>query len=152
MKRQDLSALLHPLMSLVVIAVSFWSDAKLPIPKGVAKPLGELIFLFGMAMFAWVLVYLRNAFLGNVEPVLDKLVTNGPYRYVRHPLYLSMVISLVGLAVALRSLWGTLSVFLLFLPAGAYRASLEEKALARKFDQEWNCYAARTFFMFPLLW
>jgi protein-S-isoprenylcysteine O-methyltransferase Ste14 len=63
-----------------------------------------------------------------------------------------MVVSALGLALALRSPWGLIGVFLLFAPAGAYRAMLEDKALAQQFGPQWSQYADRTFFMFPPLW
>jgi len=114
--------------------------------------MGGLIFLLGLAMFAWTVVHLRKAFFGNIEPVGDRLVTSGPYGYVRHPLYLSMVIMLLGLTAQLRGFWGIVGTFVLFLPAAAYRAKLEENALARRFGQQWEDYARRTSFMVPALW
>jgi len=102
-----------------------------------------------MLLFVVAMVYPKRAFLGNVEPVTDTLVTAGPYRLVRHPLYLGMVGSTIGLAVGLRSLWGVPVVFLVFVPAGLWRARLEEDALAQKFGKEWEGYAKRIYFTFP---
>jgi protein-S-isoprenylcysteine O-methyltransferase Ste14 len=152
MKRDNLAALLHALTSLVVISLGFWVEPRLPLPRSAAKPLGMAIFLLGMALFAWVLAHLKGAFFGNVTPVTNHLVTSGPYRQVRHPLYLSMIVALLGLAVALRGLWGVVGVCILFGPAAAYRARLEEKALARKFGPEWDAYTRQTRFMLPLIW
>ena len=79
MKRGNLAALLHVLSFLVVLGVSVLTEPRLPIPKSVAKPLGLLTFLLGMAVFVWALVYLKGAFFGNVEPVSNRLVESGPY-------------------------------------------------------------------------
>jgi protein-S-isoprenylcysteine O-methyltransferase Ste14 len=84
-----------------------------------------------------------------VEPVTDKLITTGPYRLVRHLLYLGMFLATIGLAVAFRSLWGMLITLALFIPAGLWRARLEEEALARRFGAEWEDYAAMTYFILP---
>ncbi|MFQ6101844.1 MAG: methyltransferase family protein [Anaerolineae bacterium] len=152
MKRGNLAALLHVLSFLIVLGVSMLAEPHLSIPKSVAKPLGLLTFLTGMAVFIWALAHLKGAFFGDIEPVTDRLVNSGPYRFVRHPLYLGMVVSTLGLVLGLRSLWGLVGVFLLFVPAVAYRASLEEKALARTLGREWEDYAAQTSFLFPPLW
>jgi protein-S-isoprenylcysteine O-methyltransferase Ste14 len=58
------------------------------------------------------------------RPVTDGLVITGPYRFVRHPLYLAMLVATIGLAVAFKSLWGmiiTLSGFFPVLPCQARR-------------------------------
>jgi protein-S-isoprenylcysteine O-methyltransferase Ste14 len=63
-----------------------------------------------------------------------------------------MFVATIGLAVAFRSLWGILITLVVFIPAGLWRARLEEEALASRFDEEWENYAKRTRFVFPLLY
>jgi protein-S-isoprenylcysteine O-methyltransferase Ste14 len=140
------------LTGLIAMGISFWTRSDAWIPKDIAKPLGMLVLALGMLMFVWALLYLKGAFLGNVLPVTDTLVTTGPYHWVRHPLYLSMVVALRGLALGLGSPWGLAGVLALFFPAGAYRARQEEKALAKKLGREWQDYAERTCFLIPWLW
>jgi protein-S-isoprenylcysteine O-methyltransferase Ste14 len=115
----------------------------------VIKPLGFAIFALGMLLFALAAGFLKKAFQGNVEPVTDALVTTGPYKTVRHPLYLGMVVSAFGITLGLKSLWGLLLTLFVFLPLGVHRAQLEEKALAREFGPTWEAYARRTGFMLP---
>jgi protein-S-isoprenylcysteine O-methyltransferase Ste14 len=152
MKREDLPALLHVLAGLMAMGVSFLTRSDGLIPKVVARPVGMSVFILGMALFTWALAYLKRAFLGNVLPVTDRLIRTGPYRWIRHPLYLGMGVALLGLAVAMGSLWGVAGVLALFLPAGTYRARQEEKALARRFGREWQDYAREVHFLLPMLW
>jgi protein-S-isoprenylcysteine O-methyltransferase Ste14 len=63
-----------------------------------------------------------------------------------------MVISIFGLALGMKSLWGLICVIVLFIPLSIYRAVLEERALAEIFTDEWNAYVKRTWFMFPLVY
>lgn len=119
--------------------------------KEMAKFLGLLIVYAGMALVIWAAVHIKKAFMGEVEPRLDVLVRDGPYRFVRHPVYLGMTIALAGLTVVLRSWLGLIGVFLLFLPSEVYRAKLEEKALAFKFGSELENYAAQTGFILPFI-
>lgn len=152
MKSEDLAPLFFVLAALAVMAVGWLTRSSWHIAEEICKPLGEAIFLLGMVAFAWVVIYLKGAFLGEVAPVTDHLIMNGPYRWVRHPLYLSMIITIVGIAISFRSLWGVVTVFGLFLPVVVYRAKLEEQALAGKFVNAWDEYLRRTFFLIPPFW
>ena len=116
------------------------------------KPLGWGIFALGMGLFAYAALHLRSAFAGNVLPVTDEPVTTGPYRLVRHPLYLAMIISILGLTIGLRSAWGALLLLVAFVPSAVYRAKLEERLLAERFGEVWQHYAERTYLMFPPLY
>jgi protein-S-isoprenylcysteine O-methyltransferase Ste14 len=146
-----LPAILNAVTGVGVVLISFLVELRLPMPKEIAKPLGLFIVIAGMSLVVWAAIHIREAFLGEVKPRLDVLVRDGPYRFVRHPVYLGMTIALLGLAVALRSWPGLIGVFLLFLPSEIYRARLEEKALARKFGSEWENYAAQTGFILPFI-
>ncbi|MFQ6062567.1 MAG: methyltransferase family protein [Methanosarcinales archaeon] len=148
--REYLPGVLNGLTGIGVLIVSFWVDHRLPIPKEAAKPLGIFIVFIGMSLVVWAIVHIREAIMGDVEPILKVLVKEGPYRFVRHPVYLGMTIALIGVAVALRSLLGLIGVFLLYLPSGVYRAKLEEKALAQKFGAEWENYTKQTGFILPI--
>jgi protein-S-isoprenylcysteine O-methyltransferase Ste14 len=149
MRRENLVALCHALTGVAVMVISYYMKSDFLTPIDFLKPLGFGIFALGMMFFTLAVATLREAFLGNVEPVTETLVTTGPYKYVRHPVYLGMVISVLGLALGMKSLWGLICVILFFVPLGVYRANLEEKALAEIFGDEWIDYVGRTYFMFP---
>jgi protein-S-isoprenylcysteine O-methyltransferase Ste14 len=138
--------------ALLVMVISGLTLGSLPISREVGRLAGEIVFVLGMAAFIWAAACLKESFQGTVAPISNQLVQNGPYRRIRHPLYLSMVVILVGITLAFRSIWGIVGVFVLFLPAAVYRARLEEEALALRFGQEWASYAARTSFLIPWVW
>lgn len=150
--RDNFAALIFVLAALVVMGISWLTRSSLPISRDWGKLLGELIFVLGMAVFVWAAVLLKGAFRGTVAPVSDLLVRKGPYSWVRHPLYLSMIVTLFGITVALRSLWGMIGLFSLFIPAVIYRAKLEEEALAEAFGDDWDAYISRTSFLVPWIW
>jgi protein-S-isoprenylcysteine O-methyltransferase Ste14 len=149
MKRENLVALGHALTGVTVMVVSYFFKSDLLVAIDFLRPLGFGLFIFGMMLFSFAVVALKRAFLGNVEPVTEILVTTGLYKYVRHPVYLGMVISVFGLALGMKSLWGLFCAIVIFVPLGIYRANLEEKALGEVFGNEWNDYVGRTYFMFP---
>ena len=151
MTKVNLVALSHALSGAAAIIASVYTQNGFLASVKLIRPLGFAIVAVGMLLFAVTLVYLGRAFLGEVEPVTNRLITGGPYRFVRHPLYLSMFVAVMGTAVALRSLWGMLITLAVFVPLGLYRASLEDEALARRFGEEWQAYARRTPFLLPRL-
>ena len=147
--RNYLPAILNGLAAVGVLLLSFLVNLRLPIPASRAKLLGMLTLYAGMALVIWAAVHIKGAMSGMVQPVHDRLVKEGPYRYVRHPVYLGMTIALVGATVALRSWLGFMGVFVLFLPSVLYRARKEERALAHKFGGAWEAYVRQTGFLLP---
>ena len=151
MRRENLVPLLHALSGVAVMASSLSTGNAFLASVAFIKPLGFAVFALGMLLFSIAAGFLKKAFQGNIESLTDVLITTGPYQYVRHPLYLGMVVSVSGIALGLKSLWGLLLTLFAFVPLSVYRARLEEEALARKFGPAWEAYARRTRFMFPLL-
>jgi protein-S-isoprenylcysteine O-methyltransferase Ste14 len=108
---------------------------------------GELI---AVASCAWLLVsVLALGRCFGVLPEVRGLVTDGPYRFVRHPVYLGELGACAGLVVAAPSLWN-LGVAAVFAGAQAIRMRLEELALAAEFPA-YGAYAAETPRIVPLL-
>lgn len=149
MDRDHVVGLVHTVAMLVVVVISvvLTTPALLPVP--LATVLGIILFALGLTVFAWAVAYLRLESLGVIEPVSEKLLEVGPYQYVRHPIYLGEIIALIGLALALRSLWGVAATLVLFVPISVYRARLEEVAVARRFGERWSAYVRDTSF---ILW
>jgi protein-S-isoprenylcysteine O-methyltransferase Ste14 len=152
MGKVDPVALLHAVSGAGALVASLYTETDLWASVKFVKLLGFAISAGGMLLFVVSAAYLKRAFLGNVEPVTRRLITTGPYRLVRHPLYLGMFVATIGLAVAFRSLWGMFLTLAIFAPVGLYRARSEEEALERRFGEEWENYARRTRFVFPLLY
>jgi len=77
-------------------------------------------------------VYKENTFASaTIELAPDqKVVSSGLYALVRHPMYMGALLLLVGMSLSLDSWWG-LCVFLLFIPALAWRVFDEERFLAK---------------------
>jgi protein-S-isoprenylcysteine O-methyltransferase Ste14 len=152
MKKEDLVALFHALSGAGAMVVGLLTKAGLPGSTTIWKALGYSLFALGMLLFTYAAISLKRAFSGNVAPITDELVTAGPYRLVRHPLYLSMIIAVVGLCLALQSIWGLVIAFGLFFPLSILRGSLEESSLRAKFGYQWQAYAERTRFLIPGIW
>ena len=129
------------------IATAFYDPMELVLPEEV----GWIVLFCGSLLFGCVLFYLRSGFLGDTEPVLDFLVTKGPYRFCRHPQYLAFIIMILGFDFMFRSFMGILFTCLLSVPSAVYRGKVEDKLLRKKFGNEWKRYAEHTGFLFPNL-
>ena len=152
MSKDDFIALLHAISGAGALIISLLTRDSFDGLVTSLKPFGFVIFVIGMSFFAISVLFLKKAFLGNVRPVTEKLIREGPYRWIRHPLYLSMIISIVGLAFGMRSMWGLTITFIMFFPFTILRAKLEEAALHDKFGKEWEEYIEQTNFLLPLIY
>jgi protein-S-isoprenylcysteine O-methyltransferase Ste14 len=72
-----------------------------------------------------------------------KLITAGPYRYVRNPYYSSVILEVIGLSLISNSFVTALVTTMVYLPVLVLRIVLEEKALAEKFNGSFADYARR---------
>ena len=80
-----------------------------------------------------------------------QLIRTGPYARVRHPIYLGMLLFLLGLAVALGH-WLQLFVALPFFLVGtAIRTKLEDRLLGEQFGADFDEYARTTPALIPKL-
>lgn len=81
-----------------------------------------------------------------------RIVAEGPYRFVRHPLYRGTFLAIAGFPLLTQS-WGTL--WLLTLPTAivySIRLFLEESFLMRQLGSDYQTYARRTARLIPFIW
>ncbi|HUG21544.1 methyltransferase family protein [Piscinibacter sp.] len=110
-----------------------------------------------LALAGATLVLRSRAELGpawSLVPKADQgtgLVTTGPYRLVRHPIYLGLTLVAMGQALAFGS-WPALSIVLsTIVPTFAWRARAEEKLLSRTLGERYGVYRQRTKMIIPHL-
>jgi protein-S-isoprenylcysteine O-methyltransferase Ste14 len=106
--------------------------------------------LVALAFEAWLLVSVVA--LGRCFGILPEargLVTGGPYRLVRHPVYLGELGAAGGLLIAAPTGWNV-AMGILFLVSQLVRMRLEEQELAAQFT-EYEAYARRTPRLVPRL-
>ncbi|MDH5792370.1 MAG: isoprenylcysteine carboxylmethyltransferase family protein [Candidatus Bathyarchaeota archaeon] len=143
----DLPSLLMALLFSANMVVAFWDPFR---SMGFATT-GKVLMVVSAVIFVYTVAYLRRGFFGETEPVLEHLVTGGPYRFCRHPLYLSFIVLILGLDLWLGSVLGVAHTLFLSIPSAVYRARVEDKLLREKFGVEWVAYAERVGFLIPKL-
>ena len=113
------------------------------------RSVGAGLLAVSVVLFVYVLVHLRRGFLGDTEPVLDHLVTEGPYRFCRHPLYLCFLMMVLGAGLYMGSTVSVVYTFALSLPSAVFRAMREDERLRARFGEEWVRYAERVGMFLP---
>jgi protein-S-isoprenylcysteine O-methyltransferase Ste14 len=106
--------------------------------------LGGAVFVSALALFAWAITTITRA--GSNVPTnmpTTSIVATGPYRFTRNPIYLGMMLGLVGLAIAFDSLWLLMTLVPFFLVIRYGVVAREEAYLERKFGQVYRRYRAR---------
>ena len=81
----------------------------------------------------------------------QKLVTHGVYRFVRHPIYLSEILSYFAIPMIFGSLYG-FTVMVTIIPLVLWRIRNEESVLVSVFGEEYISYARRTKKLIPFLY
>jgi protein-S-isoprenylcysteine O-methyltransferase Ste14 len=113
---------------------------------------GSLLIVAGVA-----LVLRSRTELGQAWSLVPKageatgLVATGPYRLVRHPIYLGLMLLALGLALTFRSWPALLIVLCGILPTFAWRARAEEALLSRTFGERYTLYQTQTKMIIPYL-
>lgn len=136
-----------PLIYVAVFAVGCALDRCYPVslrPDHSAGWLGWAIFAAGLGVLALSGAYLNRA--GTpVNPYRPSttLVTAGPYRYSRNPLYVALTLAYLGVAVVMNTVWPVMLLpgLLLLMRWGVI--SREERYLERRFGDEYRRYQAR---------
>jgi protein-S-isoprenylcysteine O-methyltransferase Ste14 len=106
-----------------------------------------------LALAAWVFAYNRPGNF-NVRPEPKdgaRLVTGGPYRLVRHPMYSALLLGCAALAAAAPDaprLLGWLALLLVLRG----KSALEERLLLQRWPQDYAAYRATTRRFVPWLW
>jgi len=114
--------------------------------------LGVVFFAAGGALRLWPVFVLGHRFSGLVaiQPG-HGLVTGGPYRVIRHPSYVGLLVNALGWGLAFRSGVGVL-LAALFIPPLLARIRAEEALLRTHFGGEYEAYCAHTSRLIPGLY
>jgi protein-S-isoprenylcysteine O-methyltransferase Ste14 len=121
------------------------------IPTTFESP-GYAMFLAGLGLYGAARLTLGRFYSETVRIKPEhKLITNGPYRMIRHPMYLGVILFSLSIPMILGSLYGFVTILAL-IPLLLHRIRIEEKALLAKFGQEYLEYAHKTKKLIPFIW
>jgi protein-S-isoprenylcysteine O-methyltransferase Ste14 len=111
---------------------------------------GLALFVGGLALAVWARAYIgRNWGTPMSQKTDPELVTSGPYRWVRHPIYSGIILAMIGTAVGLSPAWLVPVVIL----GGyfVYSATREERYMTERFPETYPVYKRSTKMLIPFL-
>jgi protein-S-isoprenylcysteine O-methyltransferase Ste14 len=112
--------------------------------------IGFAVFVLGLALAVWARVYIgRNWGMPMSRKADPELVTTGPYRRVRHPIYSGIILATIGTALAISLFW-----LIAVAITGAYflfSAVVEERTMARIFPVAYPPYKRGTKMLIPYI-
>src|SRR5262249_24380875 len=137
------------ILLLVVPALDYrfgWSD----VPTSVVVA-GEVLFAVGFYFI--FLVYRENTFASATIEIAEnqRVISSGPYAIVRHPMYASALLYLIGTPLALGSYWGLVPLAVM-LPFLVWRLLDEERFLAKNLPGYTEYQATVRCRLIPLVW
>ena len=149
-KHERREKLLYYLVGMGLIPIFFYlltswiNTFRLPFPAGI-RWLGAGLIFAGDLLFIWS----HKALGSNWSPILEirkghTLVTDGPYRFIRHPMYAA--IFLIGIGVSLLSANWIVALSYMMPTASLYlvRVSDEEEMMIGQFGDEYRQFMTRT--------
>jgi protein-S-isoprenylcysteine O-methyltransferase Ste14 len=111
---------------------------------------GLLLFVLGLGFAVWARLHIgRNWGTPMSQQETPELVTSGPYRLVRHPIYTGILVAGAGTALALS--WQWLIVVALAGVYFVYSALVEERYLAGQFPDTYPTYRGSTKMLVPFI-
>lgn len=134
----------------VFVLVRVFRGGSLAVHSPVLGAIGAVVLVSGLALAVWARVHLgRNWGMPMTQRAEPELVTSGPYRFVRHPIYSGLILGVVGTALATDLLGLIIAVVL-----GAYFyycAWVEEKNLVATFPTAYPTYRHATKMLIPFV-
>lgn len=119
-------------MLFILTAARFQPEWLRPTPLPPLRTAGAVLWLAGAVLCLWPLWYLRRSF--SLEPQARALVTSGPYRLARHPIY--TVYLLINAGILLRHLTAPFAIVLaIWVALLLVRVRYEEGVLASAFPE-----------------
>jgi protein-S-isoprenylcysteine O-methyltransferase Ste14 len=111
---------------------------------------GLAIWVLGLALAVWARVYIgRNWGMPMSRKDSPELVTSGPYRSVRHPIYSGILLGMVGTTVAVSLYW-----LVAVVAIGGYfifSAVHEERYMTEQFPDSYPAYKRSTKMLIPFV-
>ena len=139
----------------VIAAVSIGRADPLPWPGGRVWPVvaGLALICVGIGLRAWSIATLGRFFQYRIEVQPGhRVVSDGPYRYVRHPSYGGIALVLIGIALATGDVLSVIVVAVLGSIGLTVRIRAEERQLTDALGAQYERFAAQRKRLVPGVW
>ena len=122
-------------------------------PAVVARAIGLVLFWCGIALRLWSFRTLGRYFTFTVQTSRDQpVITNGPYRFIRHPSYAGLLLAVIAVGLFVGNWVALVFLTVAFTGALVYRIRVEERALTENIGDGYRDYAATHKRLVPFIW
>ncbi len=119
--------------------------------NGAIRITGTILTAVGIAFAVWARRHLGRNWSGRPAIKIDhELVTSGPYRFVRHPIYTGVLLALFGSGLANGPI--VMILFVIFALIFSWRIRIEESYMMKLFPDQYPAYRGRTKALIPVVW
>ncbi|MAH43590.1 hypothetical protein CL614_07795 [archaeon] len=136
-----------PDLFLVLIVFEIILHFIFPIKNLIIPPynyLGILLFIIGILPNLWIGIYFRKIKTSiDINEKPKKFVTSGLFRLSRNPIYLGMVLALIGLGIFLGSIGPFLIPILFIILTNSFVIPIEERNLEKQFGKKYLKYKSQ---------
>ena len=80
------------------------------------------------------------------------MITDGPYRLIRHPSYAGLLLAVTGVGLVIGNWWSLISLTVGMAVGLVFRIRVEERALLRDLGDDYRDYAATHKRLIPFVW
>lgn len=154
-KRQKLTILTLQITTLLIVIISPHFDRYHFLTfneNSSIRVIGLMLTFIGFLLMNWSISVLGKQFSVNVTGQKDhKLITKGPYKYIRHPRYLGIIVFLGGIPLTFLSTIPLILDFIILLVL-LWRIKDEEILMNQEFKQEWKKYSKTTYSLIPFVY
>lgn len=114
------------------------------------RVVGLVLVVSGLGAAVWARIHIgRNWGMPMSRKDEPELVTSGPYRFVRHPIYAGLLLAILGTALANNLYWLiVLGVMGLYF---GYSATVEERTMTSSFPDAYASYREKTKMLIPFI-
>ncbi|PPA70628.1 methyltransferase family protein [Jeotgalibacillus proteolyticus] len=114
---------------------------------------GFLLFATGVLLRYWGIIHLKNQFTRHVTVRDgDEIVSSGPYRILRHPLYTGLLFIGIGMALFFTSIFSAIVGGFILASVLLKRIRYEEKLLISKFGSDYEEWMNRRWRLVPYIY
>lgn len=153
--RQRLAVILMQAASLAIVIIAPYCDRRDIAVLGeaeIVRYFGLVVFALGFLATSWAEAFLGKQFSLEVTIQEDhRLVTDGPYRYLRHPRYLGIILFNIGFSFVFRSRLALIIIAAMSLVL-LWRIHDEEALMHREFGADWEAYSQRSWRLIPFVY
>jgi protein-S-isoprenylcysteine O-methyltransferase Ste14 len=133
-----------------IIQPSWLAWARLPLPSGV-RWAGVGVALLGFALLQWAQTALGKSWSDTPRMIKEQtLVTSGPYRFIRHPIYMAFIL-ILGSMILISANWLISLAWIGIVIEVVSRIHFEESLMLEYFGDQYHQYMKRTGCCLPRL-